>query len=337
MNILSDFSLKNLNTFQIDCKAKYFVEVESVSDVQELIKTAIFQTQKKFILGGGSNVLFTKDFEGLIIHPVFKGIKVIEENPEQIILKAGSGEIWEDLVDFSVKNGWSGIENLAAIPGCVGAAPVQNIGAYGVELKDVFDSLMAIDLMDGSKRIFKKDECKFAYRNSVFKSEFKDRYLITEVFLRLSKNAEPNISYEALALFFERKGLSPSLKNIYEAIIDIRASKLPDPKKLGNDGSFFKNPVIEISQFRKLKVKFPDIKSFQQADGSVKLAAAWLIESCGWKGKRYGHIGVHDKQALVIVNYGGGKGSEIKSLAEQVIKNVEEKFGIELEPEVNIL
>ncbi|MBU1013166.1 MAG: UDP-N-acetylmuramate dehydrogenase [Bacteroidetes bacterium] len=337
MNILSSFSIKNLNTFQIDCKAKYFVEVGSQPEIQELKLLEIFRNENVFILGGGSNVLFTKDFDGLIIHPVFKGIEVDAESSELIILKIGAGEIWEELVDFTVKNGWSGIENLAAIPGSVGAAPIQNIGAYGVELKDVFESLTAIDLQDGSIVTFKREECNFAYRNSIFKSEFKNRFLIMDVSLRLNKNAKPNIEYEALSMFLENEHLDPGLENVYRAIINIRASKLPDPKQIGNVGSFYKNPVVEHDKFAELNSKFPEIKYFPQPKGASKLAAAWLIESCGWKGKRIGQVGVHDKQALVLVNHGGGDGSQILSLSNLIIESVNQKFGIQLEPEVNIL
>jgi len=337
MNILSNFSLKNLNTFHIDCKAKYFVEVGSTAEMQELRTLKIFRNEKVFILGGGSNVLFIKDFDGLIIHPVFKGIEIDAESSEHIILKIGAGEIWEELVDYTVKKEWSGIENLAAIPGSVGAAPVQNIGAYGVELKDVFHSLTAIDLKDGTTKTFQKQDCNFAYRNSIFKSEFKNRYLITNVYLRLNKNVQANIDYEALKMFLENEHLEPSLENVYKAIINIRASKLPDPKVIGNVGSFFKNPVVEHAKFAELKSKFPEIKYFPQPKGAVKLAAAWLIELCGWKGKRIGQVGVHDKQALVLVNHGGGDGSQILSLSNQIIESVNQKFGIQLEPEVNIL
>jgi len=337
MNILSNFSLKNLNTFHIDCKAKYFVEVGSTAEMQELRTLKIFRNEKVFILGGGSNVLFIKDFDGLIIHPVFKGIEIDTESSEHIILKIGAGEIWEELVDYTVKKEWSGIENLAAIPGSVGAAPVQNIGAYGVELKDVFHSLTAIDLKDGTTKTFQKQDCNFAYRNSIFKSEFKNRYLITNVYLRLNKNVQANIDYEALKMFLENEHLEPSLENVYKAIINIRASKLPDPKVIGNVGSFFKNPVVEHAKFAELKSKFPEIKYFPQPKGAVKLAAAWLIELCGWKGKRIGQVGVHDKQALVLVNHGGGDGSQILSLSNQIIESVNQKFGIQLEPEVNIL
>lgn len=337
MEIKSNFSLKHLNTFKVDCIADFFAEVNSLSEVRSLFESKIFKEHEIFILGGGSNVLFTKNFNGLIIHPNFMGIEIMKEDESQVFLKVGAGEIWEDLVGFTVRRGWSGIENLAAIPGNVGAAPVQNIGAYGVELKDVFESLTAVDLRDGSFKVFQKEECNFSYRNSIFKSEFKNRYLITSVNLRLSKKAKQNVSYEALELHLKNKRIEPSLKNVYEAIKEIRASKLPDPKELGNVGSFFKNPLLGASQFTQLKVKFPEIKSFPQANGLVKLAAAWLIESCGWKGKIIGQVGVYENQALVLVNYGCEEGSQIFDLAKRIIKSVKEKFEITLEPEVNIL
>ncbi len=337
MDIKSNFSVKHLNTFKVECKADFYVEVVSLEEMQEIISTDVFNNNDVFVLGGGSNVLFTKDFNGLIIHPKFKGIKIEEENDDWILLKVGAGEVWEELVDYTVKKGWSGIENLAAIPGSVGAAPVQNIGAYGVELKDVFESLTAVDLKDGTVKIFQKKECNFGYRNSVFKSEFKNRFLITSVNLRLSKIAKPDISYEALSSFLKERSIEANLKNIYDAIVDIRSSKLPDPKELGNVGSFFKNPVVDDDKFAELKSEFPKIRYFPQSKGSVKLAAAWLIESCGWKGKKLGEVGVHEKQALVLVNYGSNDGKQVLSLAWKIIESVKLKFGITLEPEVNIL
>ncbi len=337
MNIQQNFSLKHLNTFQVDCNASYYAEIDSIIDLQELIQSRIFKSKKFFILGGGSNVLFTKDFNGFIVHPNFRGIQIEEKNKDSVVLKIGAAENWVDLVDFTVKKGWWGIENLAGIPGNVGAAPVQNIGAYGVELKDIFVSLTAIDLGNGTEKVFQNEDCNFAYRNSVFKSEFKNKYLIKSVNLRLSKAAKPNTSYEALQAFFQQKKLLPSLKNTFDAIIEIRASRLPDPKELGNVGSFFKNPIVNKQQLTQLVSSHPELKSFTQSDGSIKLAAAWLIESCGWKGKRIGEVGIHEKQALVIVNYGEAKGKDIHSLAKQVMRSVKDKFGIKLEPEVNIL
>ena len=326
-----------MNTFNFECNASYYAEIKTIHEIQEIIQTEIFKNEKRFILGGGSNVLFTKDYEGLIIHPNFRGIEIVEENDSSVILKMGSAEIWEDMVEYSVKKAWSGIENLAAIPGNVGAAPVQNIGAYGVELKDVFQSLTAINLIDGSIREFDKDACEYGYRNSVFKSKFKNQYIITSVCIKLSKNAKPQISYEALSSFIKEKNLAPSLENVYQAIVQIRASKLPDHKILGNAGSFFKNPVISAKKFEELKPLYPIIKSYPQPKGNQKIAAGWLVESCGWKGKKCQGIGVHEKQALVLVNYGSGEGSQVARLAALIVKSVEEKFGILLEPEVNIL
>ncbi len=337
MNIQQNFSLKHLNTFRVDCNASYFAEIDSMTDLQELIQSGFFKNKKFLILGGGSNVLFTKDFNGLIVHPNFKGIQIEEENKDSVILKIGAAEIWEDLVDFTVKKGWWGIENLAAIPGNVGAAPVQNIGAYGVELKDVFISLTAVDLKNGTEQVFRKEDCNFAYRDSVFKSKFKNKYLIKSVSLKLSKVAIPNTSYNALQAFFQQKKIKSSLRNTFNAIVEIRASKLPDPKELGNAGSFFKNPIISKQQFAQLLSSHPELKSFPHSESSVKLAAAWLIESCGWKGKVVGEVGIHEKQALVLVNYGGGQGKEIYSLAKKVMRSVKDKFGISLEPEVTIL
>jgi UDP-N-acetylmuramate dehydrogenase len=337
MEIQQNFSLKQMNTFNFECIASYYAEINNISEIQELIQTEVFRNEKRFILGGGSNVLFTKKYEGLIIHPNFKGVEVIEEDETSVILKMGSTEIWENMVEYTVSKAWSGIENLAAIPGSVGAAPVQNIGAYGVELKDVFLSLTAVNLLDGSIKEFDKSACEFEYRNSVFKSKFKNQYLITSVSIRLKKNAKSQISYEALSSFLKKENLQPTLENVYQAIVQIRASKLPDHKILGNAGSFFKNPVITAKKFEELKLLFPDIKSYPQHKGNQKIAAGWLVESCGWKGKKFHGIGVHEKQALVLVNYGSGEGSQVARLAELIIKSVEEKFGILLEPEVNIL
>ncbi len=337
MKIQSNYSLKNKNTFNFECIASHYVEVRNIAEIQELIQTEEFKNKQRFILGGGSNVLFTKDFEGLIIHPDFKGIEVVEEDGDSVILEIGSAEVWEDVVDLTVKNGWSGIGNLAAIPGSVGAAPVQNIGAYGVELKDVFLSLSAINLLDGSEKKFHKDDCKFGYRNSVFKSKFKNQYLITSVRIKLSKNDKPQIKYEALSAYLAEEKIKPSLESVYNAIVQIRGSKLPDPKLLGNAGSFFKNPVIKPDHFDKLKKKFPLIKSYPQSNGNQKIAAGWLVESCGWKGKKYHGVGVHKNQALVLVNFGAGQGADVYALAELIMKSVYEEFGIQLESEVNIL
>lgn len=337
MKIQQSFSLKNLNSFNVDCQSNYYVRINSVEDLKELIQTEIFRNNEYFVLGGGSNVLFAKDFDGLIIHPQFKGIKIDAKEDGSTGLEIGAAEVWEDLVAFTVNKGWWGIENLAAIPGNVGAAPVQNIGAYGVELKDVFVSLTAVDLTVGTERVFFKKDCDFSYRNSIFKSTFKNRYLITHVNLRLSKSPKPNTTYEALNAYLQQKKLKPGLKNIYGAVVAIRASKLPDPNEFGNAGSFFKNPVISYQEYEKLLAYFPGLKAYPQADGSVKLAAGWLIEACGLKGHRAENVGVYEKQALVLVNYGGAEGKAVLDLVQKVIKSVQDKFGITLTPEVNIL
>jgi len=337
MEIQSNISLKQFNTFHVECKAKYFVELHSEEEIHQLIGAGILKTEKILILGGGSNMLFTKDFDGLVLHPVMKGIAMADEEDHHIILDVKAGENWADLVAYCVERGWSGLENLAAIPGSAGAAPVQNIGAYGLELKDVFVSLKAVDLLNGQTIHFNKNDCEFEYRNSVFKTKYKNKYLISEVRLQLSKKDKPIITYEALSRALIEANLEPSLKNIYESVCKIRASKLPDPKEIGNAGSFFKNPTIDQKTFESLKKLYPDVKYFNQHDGTIKLAAGWLIESCGWKGKQMGEVGVHPKQALVLVNYGESNGRKILILAELIRENVFEKFGVILQNEVNIL
>lgn len=337
MEIQSNISLKQFNTFHVRCITRYFVELHSEDEIRHLIGTEILKTERILILGGGSNVLFTRDFDGLVLHPVMKGMALVGEEDNHIILDVKAGENWADLVAYCVERGWSGLENLAAIPGSVGAAPVQNIGAYGLELKDVFVSLKAVDLMSGQTIEFTKNDCEFDYRSSVFKTKYKNKYLITEVRLQLNKKDKPIITYEALNRSLIEANLEPGLKNVYECVCKIRASKLPDPEEIGNAGSFFKNPSVDQKTFESLKKVYPDIKYFNQHDGSVKLAAGWLIESCGWKGKQMGEVGVHPKQALVLVNYGESNGRKILILAELIRESVFEKFGVTLQHEVNIL
>lgn len=293
------------------------------------------------ILGGGSNVLLSKDYPGLIIRNNIKGKEIIAENEDEVLLKVYSGEIWHDLVMYCVDRNWGGIENLSLIPGTVGAAPMQNIGAYGVELEQVFNSLEAFDLHSFELKAFNKHACAFGYRESVFKKQFKGRYFIYSVTLKLSKKPVINASYGDILALLESRGLNADtagIKDVSQAVIQIRQSKLPDPKELGNSGSFFKNPIITPEKFISLKSAFPDIKAYDQPDtGMLKVPAAWLIEHCGWKGKRVGNTGSHARQALVLVNYGGAKGQEIWQLAMDIIESVRLKFGIVLEPEVNII
>lgn len=338
MNIETNYSLKSLNTFNLDVKAKQYVKLQSIQELSKLIHSGILKQSAYFVLGGGSNVLFTKDFEGIIVQADFKGIDIIKENEESIVLSIGAGEVWEALVEYTVKQNWGGIENLALIPGHVGAAPIQNIGAYGTELKDVFVSLNAIHLETGKLKNFTKEDCHFDYRYSIFKGDLKGKYLVADLQLRLSKNPKANLSYRAIQKEFE--GEDPeqvSIQEVYDKVVQIRESKLPDPEKIGNAGSSFKNPVVPHAKLEELILEYPDLVHFPHKPNQVKLAAAWLIDQCGWKGKQIGDAGVHKNQALVLVNYGNAKGEEVLNLAEKIKKSVFDKFGVNLEFEINII
>lgn len=338
MNIQKNVSLKYLNTFGIDVKAKLFAEFNSEQELKELLLEDEIHKSRKLILGGGSNVLFTGDFDGAVLLNRIKGIDVEKEDQDYALVKAGSGEVWHDLVLKTIEMNLGGIENLSLIPGTVGAAPIQNIGAYGAEVKDVFDFLQATHINTGESRTFDAEQCCFGYRDSVFKNEFKGEYIITSVTLKLKKDPEFNTSYGAITNTLKELGIKElSLKAVSDAVIHIRKSKLPDPAQIGNAGSFFKNPEIPVSQFEKLKKEYPEIPSYPTSPGMVKIPAGWLNEQCGWKGKCIGNAGVHKLQALVLVNLGGATGTELKNLAEQIKQSVKEKFGIELETEVNIV
>lgn len=338
MNIKENFSLKNFNTFGIDVKAKFFVEVETQNELCEILSSLKYKNEKKMILGGGSNVLFTKNFDGVVLALSSNEIKIIIENNENAIVEADAGVIWHKLVLYCVERNLGGIENLSLIPGKVGAAPIQNIGAYGQELKDVFISLDAVFVGDCEKKTFEKAECNFEYRDSVFKQELKNKFAITKVRLKLNKNPEPNISYKPLEN--EINKLNPknlSIKNVSDIVCSIRKSKLPNPAEIGNAGSFFKNPLVDEEKFEQLKVKYPDIIGFPNEDNKIKIPAGWLIEKAGLKGKQVGNTGTHKKQALVIVNYGGATGQEILGFKDSIKKKIFEDFGIQLEEEVNII
>lgn len=336
MKILENISLKKLNTFGIDAKAKLYTEISTENDFITLLSHEEYNQNKHFILGGGSNILLTADFDGLVIKNNIKGIKVIKEDENNIWVKANSGEIWHDFVLHCIAHNWGGVENLSLIPGTVGAAPMQNIGAYGVEIKDVFDSLSAIEKATSELKSFNTDECKFGYRESIFKNEIKGQFIITSVTFKLTKKDHAlNVSYGAIKNTLDT--ISPTLKNISDVVIKIRQSKLPDPVEIGNSGSFFKNPTIDKLDFDKLKSKFKSMPGYQLPNNKMKVAAGWLIEQCGWKGKRLGNIGVHAKQALVLINYGEGKGEDIKILAQKIQKSVVDKFDIKLHPEVNFI
>jgi len=339
IDIKSDYPLIDLNTFGIPAKAKYFAQVHSQEDLIALLQTIEARENKLFPLGGGSNVLFTKDVEALVIHNNITGIELLHEDENEVLVKSGGGIEWHDFVMYAIEQGWAGLENLSLIPGKIGTAPIQNIGAYGVELKDVFEELTAVDLQTGELRVFTKDECEFGYRSSVFKTHLKGKYFITEVTFRLSKKPQFNISYGAISEILAERGVtkdSLTIKDVSDAVIEIRQSKLPDPRKIGNGGSFFKNPTIPTAQYQQLKEQFPDMPAYKVNEQEVKVPAGWLIDQSGWKGYRIDNIGVHDKQALVLVNFGGNNGSKIRDLAFRIQKSIQETFGIEISPEVNI-
>lgn len=337
MQIHSNYSLRTLNTFGVEAIAARFTEINSEADLSALFAESEWKDLPRLILGGGSNMLFTADYPGLVIHMKIPGIR-FERSGDDIYVTAGAGVVWNDLVNYCVDHEFAGIENLSLIPGSVGASPVQNIGAYGVELQDVFHSCRAFEIATGNIRVFSKDDCRFSYRDSVFKSELKGQYIITEVSFKLSVNFNPKLSYGAITEELQKRGITePSISEVSSVVSHIRVSKLPDPSTIGNAGSFFKNPIIPLSQFEKLKERFPDMVHFPSGQGFVKIAAGWLIESCGWKGKVVGNTGTWKNQALVLVNHGGSTGSEIYEFSEQVIESVNLKFGITLDREVNII
>lgn len=347
----TNVSLKPYNSFGFDAVAKQFAEINAINDLQALIKSGAFQLQKTLILSGGNNILFQNEvFDGLVVYINTKGIEILRENENEIVVRAQAGEDWPDFVRFCVGKGWHGVENLAHIPGKVGAAPVQNIGAYGMELKDSFVQCEAMDLATGETKVFTKEECRFGYRESIFKSELKGRYVITSVDFLLQKQAELKLEYGNIKAYLEQSGIEhPTLQQLHDAICAIRVAKLPDVKQIGSAGSFFKNPVIEREQFEALLKDYPTMPHYDEPNGMVKVPAGWLIEHSGpstgsgtagatsWKGWREERMGVYDKQALVLVHYGGGKGQEIVELAHKIQDSVEKKFGIRISPEVNFV
>ena len=338
MQLLQNQSLKKLNTFGVDVKAKLFAEVFSEDELREIFSDIKFKSERKLILGGGSNILFTKDFDGLIIKLSIKNIDVIEENAVSVVIEAGAGVIWNELVKYCIERNYGGIENLTLIPGTVGAAPIQNIGAYGQELADTFVSLNGVFIDSAETKTFNKNECRFSYRSSIFKEELKNNFVVTSVQLNLKKNSKPNLKYKALSDYLAKNGIvNQTIKDVSNAVAEIRRSKLPDPVKVGNAGSFFKNPVVSEDSFRKLKAEYSDIVSFPSESGQIKISAGWLIEKCGWKGKRVGDVGTSPDHALIICNFGNATGSEILEFAMRIKEEVSNKFGIKLEEEVNIL
>lgn len=337
MIIKENFSLKNLNTFGIDVKAKFFASLKN-EEVKDVLLSQKFKDIPKLILGGGSNILFTKDFNGLVIQLSSEEIKILKENSDNIFIEADAGVIWHELVLFCVNKNFGGIENLSLIPGKAGAAPIQNIGAYGQELKDTFHSLKGFFIENGEEKIFYEDECNFGYRNSIFKKQLKNKFVITSITLKLNKNPVPNISYGAVEEELKKQNLEKiTIKDVSNAVCKIRMSKLPDPKEIGNAGSFFKNPEIAVEEFKNLKEKFPDITGYKTSDNLIKIPAGWLIEKSGLKGKKIGDTGTHKKQALVIVNYGNADGREIVKFKNFIKNEIFKNFGIELEEEVNVI
>ncbi len=334
----SNVDLQPYNTLSVSAKARHFAVIKSTSQLKDILLHPDTDPQSLLVLGGGSNILFVNDFEGLVLHVEITGKEVIRETEEEIWLKVGAGENWHQTVRYCVERGWGGIENLSLIPGTVGAAPIQNIGAYGVELEEVFDYLYAIDIETGEISRFQKNECEFAYRDSIFKNELKGQVIVTDVVLRLSKKPIINSSYGAIQSELEKREITePTIRDISDIVIDIRNSKLPNPNTLGNAGSFFKNPVVRERVYQRIQNGYPEVPGYPMDDGGVKVPAGWLIEETGWKGKRVGNTGTYEQQALVIVNHGGATGEEILQLANRIRKSVAQKFGIELVPEVNII
>lgn len=338
MQISSNISLKPFNTFGINASARFFASVQSLQHIRELFETTEYKNNAHFILGGGSNLLLTKDVDALIIKNELKGIEILKETEDWVYVKCAAGEVWHEFVMYCISHNYSGLENLSLIPGCTGASPMQNIGAYGVEIKDTFYELEAIDTKSGELRTFNKTECEFGYRESVFKRKYKDRFIITSVTFRLSKKPQFHIEYGAIKQELEAMQISDlSIRAISQAVINIRSSKLPDPKQIGNAGSFFKNPEVTADTHNRLKAEFPNLVAYPLENGDYKLAAGWLIEQSGLKGYRTGDAGVHQLQALVLVNYGTATGKEIYDLSTHVLQTVKHKFGVELEREVNIV
>ena len=337
MQIQHNFSLKNYNTFGIEAKAKQFIAVHNLDELQSVLKN--HSSEKKFILGGGSNMLLTQDIDALVIHIDLKGKKIIKENDDFVWVESQGGEVWHEFVLWTIDQNFGGLENMSLIPGNVGTTPVQNIGAYGAEIKDTFMSCDAMNILSQDMKTFTKDECKFGYRESIFKQEVKNQYIITSVVFKLKKHSHNiNIGYGDIQSELAKNEITnPTIKDVSNAVIAIRNTKLPNPKELGNSGSFFKNPVISRELFEKVQAKFPEVKHFEVSPTEVKVPAGWLIENAGLKGYRKDDAGVHKNQALVLVNYGNATGQDILNLSKYVQKTVFDKYGIAIEAEVNVI
>jgi len=335
LKLQHNISLKPYNTFSIDVIAKQFIDITSLSDLKELVGTE----KDFFILSGGSNLLLTKDIEGLVVHLNTKGITIVKETDNHVFVKVSAGENWHEFVMWCIDQNYGGLENLSLIPGNVGTTPIQNIGAYGTEVKDTIIEVVGLEIESNSTSIFTNKECEFSYRNSIFKNDQKGKYIITDVTFKLSKNDHKlNSSYGTIQSELEKNNIkNPTIKDLSDAVISIRQSKLPDPKEIGNSGSFFKNPVISRQQFETLQHNYPEIPHYIVTETTIKVPAGWLVEQCGFKGKRFGDAGVHKNQALVLVNYGDATGKEIWQLAQNIQKTVFKKYNIELEAEVNVI
>lgn len=338
MRIEEHYSLERYNTFHLPVKSRWFMEYENEEELMRILRDEYFQENISLHIGEGSNLLFLNDYNGVIVHSLIKGIILIKETDNSVLLRVGAGEKWDDVVAYAAKNGWGGIENLSLIPGEAGAAAIQNIGAYGVEIKDVIETVEAYNQLSFEKRIFTNEECEYAYRYSFFKNEYNDPHIVTHITLRLSKKPQTfHLHYGNLKeeLGSDHKELTPAL--VRKAVISVRKKKLPDPDELGNAGSFFMNPKVTIEKFEQLKAQYPQMPSYACADGHVKLSAGWLIEQCGFKEKRHGSVGVYEKHALVLVNYGEANGHEIALFAEAIRTAVSNRFGVELIPEVKYI
>ena len=333
MKILKDISLLPYNTFGIDVKTHYFIEYSTVDDLKYLLDTELFKTYSFLHIGGGSNLLFTADFKGIILHSANKQISIVNENNNEVLIEVSSGVVWDDFVAFCVENNYCGVENLTHIPGETGAAAVQNIGAYGVEVKEVIQTVNTVDTLNLQFRQFNNDECEYGYRSSIFKHKYPGRFIITSVLFKLSKVQNFNLNYNQLGEAVKNIG-EVNLQNIRKAVSEIRGSKLPNPKMHGNVGSFFMNPVVDNEKFTQLFNEYEQLPYYRINNNDVKIPAAWLIEQCGWKGKHHGNAAVHPNHALVIINTGNAQAREIVKLASEIIKSVQSKFGIVLKPEV---
>lgn len=337
MEIQKNFSLKKYNTFNFDVKAKYFVQVSALTEIKKVVKNIEYKNFPKLVIGRGSNILFKNDYNGLVFNFTNDYIDVIDEDSNYVYIKVGAGVIWDKFVEFTVANNYWGVENLSLIPGTVGASPIQNIGAYGKEVKDSIVSVYGINIVTGKEKSFSLEECNFGYRNSIFKNLLKNIFFIFEVTFKLSKNQIPSITYGSIKAELEKLSQKEySLSDIRKAIITIRKAKLPDPEKIGNAGSFFKNPEIGESRFLSLKKRFPQMPYYTSIDGKYKIPAGWLIEQCGWKGKRIGDAGTYSEQALILCNFGNAKPNQLIELSNTIKNSVQEKFGISIMEEVNI-